>query len=163
MSKSIYDFSCKELIKAVVFDFDGVFTDNSVYVDQTGNETVRCTRYDGFGLQNLMSGGVYVAVITTETSTNAASRCRKLKIPCYDNVRDKLMVAERLLSDAGISLGNTAFLGNDINDLELLSAVVFPVAPPDAHQSVLRMPDIYLTQSPGGCGCVRELCDFIVQ
>ena len=84
-------------IKAVLFDFDGVFTDNSVLIDENGSELVKCSRYDGFGLSALKSVGIFTCVLTTETKPLARLRCNKLNLNCYDSLDDKLSFAIELL------------------------------------------------------------------
>ena len=76
-------------IKFIFFDFDGVFTDNSVYVSQTGEEMVKCSRYDGIGLKNLESQGIGKIVISSEKNPLVKSRCKKMNIECYDSVENK--------------------------------------------------------------------------
>ena len=76
-------------IKFIFFDFDGVFTDNSVYVSQTGEEMVKCSRYDGIGLKNLESQGIGKIVISSEKNPLVKTRCKKMNIECYDSVENK--------------------------------------------------------------------------
>ena len=73
-------------IRLVVFDFDGVFTDNSVYTDEKGHESVRCSRFDGIGLARLRTLGIDAFVLSTETNPVVSARCRKLKLPCLQGL-----------------------------------------------------------------------------
>jgi len=147
-------------IRLVAFDFDGVFTDNAVYVFQDGSEAVRCCRGDGIGLEKLRSLGVNLAIISTETNPVVSARARKLGIPCVQGCKDKRAALEDMAREKGISLAEVAFVGNDINDLSCLSAVGLPVIVQDAHPDVIPY-GRYRTTSPGGRGAVRELCDLI--
>ena len=149
-------------IKAVLFDFDGVFTDNSVWVDENGCEYVKCSRYDGFGISALHSAGIFTCVLTTETKPLASLRCQKLRLQCFDSLNNKLAFASQILEQHSIDFSNTVFVGNDINDLELLSRVGLPIVTPDSHLSV-HSDDFYVTSCHGGHGCVREVADFILQ
>lgn len=148
-------------VRLVVFDFDGVFTDNTVYVSQDGTEMVRCWRSDGLGLAKLKDAGIHAAVVSTETNPVVSARCRKLAIRCVQGCDDKLSAVRTLASEFGITLDEVAFVGNDINDLPSLEAVGLPVAVHDAHADVLAVA-AYRTSKPGGRGAVREVCDAIV-
>ena len=120
------------MIRCVAFDFDGVFTDNAVYVLQDGTEMVRCTRADGLGLQQLQAKGLAIVVISTEKNPISA-RCAKLGVECVQNSADKVCSLEGFLKHLGISLEETAFLGNDVNDSAVLKAVGFPAVVADAQ------------------------------
>jgi YrbI family 3-deoxy-D-manno-octulosonate 8-phosphate phosphatase len=148
-------------VRLVIFDFDGVFTDNTVYVAQDGTEAVRCWRGDGLGLAKLKDAGIKTAVVSTETNPVVTARCRKLAIRCVQGCDDKLSAVRTLAAEDGISLDEVAFVGNDINDLPSLEAVGLPVVVQDAHEDVLAVA-AYRTSKPGGRGAVREVCDAIV-
>ena len=102
--------------RLVAFDFDGVFTDNMVYVLQDGLEAVRCNRSDGIGLQKLKKLGVETVIISTESNPVVSARAQKLKIRCFQNCEDKRKTLESVARELGISLDEVAFVGNDIND-----------------------------------------------
>jgi len=146
-------------IQLVVFDFDGVFTDNTVYVFEDGREAVQCNRADGIGLKKLISMGIEPLVLSTEINPVVSARCRKLGITCLQNTHDKFIALKRILKERHLTWEETAFVGNDVNDLECLAAVGFPVVVKDAHRSVLAYA-VYTTKLPGGHGAVREICDL---
>lgn len=148
-------------IKLVVFDFDGVFTDNTVYVSQDGVESVRCWRGDGLGLMRLKAAGVETVILSTETNPVVTARSRKLATRCEQGCEDKLARLKALARELNVSLEETAFVGNDVNDLECLQAVGVPIVVRDAHPDVIGRA-ILRTQTPGGRGAVREVCDLIV-
>ena len=154
-------FSMSEVIKIVFLDFDGVFTDNSVYIDEMGLEHVRCSRYDGYGISSLINNGIMVHVITSESRPLAKHRCKKLGIPLSFGVPDKIKEANVVCESLELNLSVACYMGNDINDLGLLRSVIFPIVTADCHAS-LRNPSFYTTQSKGGYGCIRELSDFLV-
>ncbi len=147
-------------IELIVFDFDGVFTDNRVLVLEDGREGVFCSRADGFGLDAVRAHGVELLVISKEVNPVVSARCRKLGLRCIqgcDNKKDVLIKeAERL----GIPLERVAYMGNDINDLECLKIVGLPACVNDAHPSVRKV-SAYITDARGGYGAVREFCDYI--
>ena len=146
-------------IRLVAFDFDGVFTDNSVYVFEDGREAVRCSRSDGLGLSKLERAGIKTAIISTETNPVVAARSRKLDIRCIQGCEDKRCALERLVAEYGLSLGGVAFVGNDINDLSCLQCVGLPIVVQDAHSDVVSVAR-YQTRARGGHGAVREICDL---
>ena len=146
-------------IRLVAFDFDGVFTDNMVYVLQDGSEAVRCNRSDGIGLQKLKKLGIETVIISTESNPVVSARAQKLKIRCFQNCEDKRKTLESLAQEFGISLDEIAFVGNDINDQPCLSHVGLPIVVNDAHPDVVSIAR-YQTRNPGGCGAVREVCDL---
>lgn len=146
-------------IRLVVFDFDGVFTDNTVYVSQEGLESVRCWRGDGIGLSKLRRMGIESMVLSTETNPVVSVRCQKLKIACEQGIEDKLARLEQIAASKALSLDNIAFVGNDINDKACLDAVGFSIVVNDAHLDVASIA-LYKTQASGGHGAVREVCDL---
>jgi YrbI family 3-deoxy-D-manno-octulosonate 8-phosphate phosphatase len=146
-------------IRLLALDFDGVVTDNRVLVFEDGREAVLCNRSDGLGLERLRAAGLPVVVISKERNPVVSARCRKLSIPCEQGIEDKLDVLKRICGERGLSLGEVAFFGNDVNDLACLSASGLALAPADAHADVIRQAH-YVTVAPGGIGAVREICDL---
>lgn len=147
-------------LRFVAFDFDGVFTDNAVWVDEEGCETVRCSRWDGFGLQSLHRLGLGMVVLSTEINPVVGRRCLKLKIDCVQACEDKATTLRRLVAEFGTDLARTAFVGNDVNDKPALEIVGLPVIVADAHPSLKRSGYLQ-TRLPGGHGAVREFCDLV--
>jgi 3-deoxy-D-manno-octulosonate 8-phosphate phosphatase (KDO 8-P phosphatase) len=147
-------------IRLVAFDFDGVFTDNSVYVSQDGVESVRCWRSDGLGLSRLNRTDVKLLIISTEANPVVSVRAQKLKLDWKQAVEDKAAAILSTCKELGIALENTMFVGNDINDIPAFNIVGLPVAVADAYPETY--PHIlYRTTKPGGYGAVREICDLI--
>jgi YrbI family 3-deoxy-D-manno-octulosonate 8-phosphate phosphatase len=146
-------------IRLIAFDFDGVFTDNMVYVFEDGREAVRCFRGDGIGLHRLKKLGIKAVIISTEANPVVSARARKLKIRCIQDCQDKRAALEDIAHDQGIGLGQVAFVGNDVNDLPCLECVALPIVVQDAHQDVVSTAH-YQTKNPGGHGAVREVCDL---
>lgn len=147
-------------IRLVAFDFDGVFTDNRVYVFEDGRESVACSRSDGPGLRKLERLGIHSIVISTETNPVVSERCNKLGIRCSQGVEDKLAVLSRVADELGVPLSRAAFVGNDINDLDCLKVVALPIVVNDSHQEVMPYA-LYRTSANGGYGAVREVCDLL--
>lgn len=149
-------------IQMVVFDFDGVFTDNRVLVLQDGTEGVFCSRSDGFGLKALKDLGIKLFVLSTEVNPVVSVRCKKLGIPCIQGCAEKSSVLRMEASKADIPLVKVAYLGNDINDLECMKIVGLPGCVADAYPEVKNIA-LYITKAYGGKGAVREFCDFIAR
>lgn len=149
-------------IRLVVFDFDGVFTDNRVLVTEEGREAVFCTRADGLGVQLLQRAGVDCLVLSTETNPVVSARCRKLGLPCVQGEWNKAAALERVLVDRGVPAAETAFVGNDVNDVPCLERVGLPIAVADAHRAVKRAARL-VTRRRGGEGAVREICEWILE
>jgi YrbI family 3-deoxy-D-manno-octulosonate 8-phosphate phosphatase len=144
-------------VRFVAFDFDGVFTDNRVWVNERGEELLAFSRSDGLGLRRLDEIGVRYLILSMESNPIVGARAQKLHADCVQGVEDKLTV---LRDRAGSELDDVAYVGNDINDAACLEAVGLPVVPADAWPEVLPLARLVLSR-PGGKGCVRELCDAI--
>jgi 3-deoxy-D-manno-octulosonate 8-phosphate phosphatase (KDO 8-P phosphatase) len=136
-----------------------VFTDNTVYVSQSGQESVRCWRGDGLGLRKLERLGIRSVVLSTETNRVVSLRAKKLHIACVQGVDDKSLALTGLARRLAIPLSQVAYLGNDINDLGCLMAVGLPAVVHDAHPDVVPSAR-YRTKASGGFGAVREFCDL---
>ena len=149
-------------VRLLVFDFDGVFTDNAVYVFEDGREAVRCHRGDGIGLRQLERLGIQLLVISTETNPVVSARCRKLAIACVQGCPEKGAELERQLRERGLTLSQAAYMGNDVNDLVCLSRVGLPIVVRDAHPDVLPCA-AYQTLAGGGQGAVREVADLFAR
>ncbi len=148
-------------LQLLVFDFDGVMTDNRVWVLEDGREAVACWRSDGLGLSALRATGIECFVLSTERNPVVGARCRKLGLEYVQGCDDKPEALRRLVSDRGLSMAEVAYMGNDVNDLECLRMVGLPIIVSDAHPSVRRAAR-WRTKAPGGRGAVREVCDILV-
>lgn len=147
-------------VRLVTFDFDGVFTDNRVWVTETGAEAVACWRGDGIGLRRLDEAGVPYLIVSTEPNAVVARRAEKLKARCVHGVDDKLRVVRGEALALGLELTHVAYVGNDSNDADCLEAVGLPVVPSDAWPEVVPLAR-WVLERRGGHGCVRELCDAV--
>ncbi len=147
-------------LELIVFDFDGVFTDNSVYVSETGEESVRCWRSDGLGISRIHKLGLKTAVLSTEQNKVVSVRCKKLNIDCWQGAHDKAETLKEIMSVCDTPSDRVMFVGNDINDIPAFELVGVPVAVADAYPEVHPHVE-YITARQGGYGAVRELCDLI--
>lgn len=147
-------------IRFVVFDFDGVFTDNRVWTNEHGEESVACWRGDAHGLRRLEEVGVEHLIISTEVNAAVGARAKKIRATCIQGVDDKPPVLREEVARRGFTLEETAYVGNDVNDAGCLEIVGLPVVPADAWPEVVPLAQVVL-ERPGGYGCVRELCDAV--
>jgi len=148
-------------ISAVIFDFDGVFTDNRVIVHDDGHEAVLCNRSDGMGISALKKAGCQILVLSKEKNPVVQWRSEKLGIPCAQGIDDKKAYLSSWLAERGIDPANVAYLGNDVNDIECMEFVGCGAAVADAQGQVKTKAKIILDHA-GGHGAIRELCDMVV-
>lgn len=152
-------------ISLFAMDFDGVHTDGFVYVDEVGNETVRCSRRDSLGLSLLQKRGIKLCVISKEKNPVVAVRCKKLNIEYYQSVEDaigKQQILEELMRREGLVAEQLLFLGDDVNDIDALTYAGVGVTVQDGHEAVKSVADLTLSRK-GGEHAVRELCDLILE
>ena len=128
--------------------------------------------YDGMGMALLQKAGVPCGILTSEQSPIVKARAEKLHLDfLYLGLgsRDrqgsltKLDAAKRICEKLGITLEEVCYVGDDINDIDLLSAVGMPCCPPNARPEVLALPGINILKTPGGQGAIREIADEILQ
>ncbi len=149
-------------VDLVVFDFDGVMTDDRVFVNQEGVEMVAANRRDGMGVNLLHKAGIKMIVMSSEKNPVVQMRCNKLNLPVIQGIDEKRIVLKKYLSDNEINAENVIYVGNDINDLPCFPEVGCALAVADAHPTALRQADIVLRHN-GGHGAVREVCDLLLQ
>ena len=149
-------------IKAVVMDFDGVHTDNLVYVDENGNESVRCSRSDGMGIAAMKEAGFKLLILSKERNPVVSRRGEKLNVEVVQGCDDKLEALQKWLAVHNFSSQQCIYVGNDINDLECLQYVGISVSPADAHESVSHAVTWKLSNM-GGRGAIREMSDVLIE
>ena len=149
-----------ERVDLVILDFDGVLTDNRVWVDKDGRELIAANRSDGWGIARLKEMGVEVVILSTETDPVVTARAKKLSIEVTQGISDKPATLEQIIKDRDIQLDHSVYVGNDLNDLGCFPLVGYAFAVRDAHSEVLKAAD-YVLASKGGYGAVREVCDML--
>jgi YrbI family 3-deoxy-D-manno-octulosonate 8-phosphate phosphatase len=147
-------------IEMFVFDFDGVLTNNLVYLDQNGNESVRCSRSDGLAFDVLRKLNKPVFILSTEKNSVVKMRAKKLKIPVIQSSSDKVKSLKEITSRKGFSLKNILYVGNDLNDYQVMKLCGFSVCPADSHTKIKKISNIVL-KTNGGNGVVRELLEDV--
>ena len=168
LSKEQFTFNS---IHTVVFDFDGVFTDNFVYVDNLGTETVRCSRADSYGISLLnnyvinSARKIDVFVLSTEISDVVLKRCKKMGIECHKGEKHKAKYLDDWFSanrgQFADPYSGTVDFGNDLNDLRVMQKASVSFAPADAHLQVKAAATHVLT-AQGGQGFVREGIELLL-
>lgn len=150
-------------IDLLALDFDGVVTDNRVWVDEKGREMVAAYRSDSLIINKLKQAGVQVVILSSEVNPVVAARAKKMGVEAVHgvNIHEKGDVLKELLAERKIDPAHVVYIGNDINDLPCFDLVGWSVAVADALPEVVRAAD-YVLSKPGGHGAVRELCDLIL-
>ncbi len=147
-------------VKLIIYDFDGVMTDNKVYVDQNGKETVQVNRADGLGVSEIKKLGIEQIIISTEKNPVVSVRANKLGINCLQGIENKKEALINYCQRNDYELQYVAYVGNDINDMEAMEIAGSTFCPSDAHESIKNTPD-YVLDTKGGDGVVRELLDLL--
>lgn len=149
-----------ENVKLLILDVDGTLTDGGVYVTQDGKQFKKYNAKDGLGIRELVKSGMQVGIIShSMISEMVTSRAKALGIQnCYVGMEDKLTVLDGWCERLQITRKETAYIGDDINDLGIMKAVGVSACPADAHKKILAISDIKLTRN-GGEGAVREFID----
>ena len=155
--------SMPETIELVICDFDGVITDNRVWVDQDGTEMVAAYRSDSIRIKELRAIGIDVMILSSEPNRVVEARARKMGVEAIHGIalHDKGRVMREVLQQKNIQAENVIFIGNDINDLPCFEVAGWSVAVADAFPDVIRAAD-YVLRKPGGHGALREVCDLIL-
>ena len=150
-------------VRLLVLDVDGVLTDGRLYYGARG-ETLKVFHVrDGLGLELLADAGIALAVISGRRSTMTARRCRELGVRhLFQGVEDKLPVFHRLRDRLGMTSSACACVGDDLPDVPLMREVGLSFAVADAHPQARGAAQV-VTRLPGGCGAVREICDFLLE
>lgn len=149
-------------IKLVLTDSDGVLTDNGVYYGEHGEVMKRFSIRDGMGVERLKNIGIDTGIITGETSPSVRSRAAKLKITeLHLGIKDKASLLKQILEAKKLNADEVAFIGDDVNDLGIITLTGFTACPADAMPQVARRVD-YICKNNGGHGAFRELAEYII-
>lgn len=149
-------------VRLVAFDVDGVFTDGRFYLSDDGVESKSFNTQDGFGVRQLIRAGIEVAVISGRQSVAVERRMAELGVQhVIQGCADKVAALEGLLGELRIPAESCAYVGDDVPDLPLLSAVGYAIAVANAVPEVREQCD-YVTAAAGGRGAVREVCELIL-
>jgi YrbI family 3-deoxy-D-manno-octulosonate 8-phosphate phosphatase len=146
------------LPKIILSDVDGVLTDAGMYYSENGDELKKFCTYDGMGFKLFQAKGVKVGILTAENRNLNRNRAKKLKLDFeFHGIENKFEVLQKLIGKLGISLQDVAFVGDDINDIEVLQNVGHAFCPANAVPEVYSIKGIKMLNTSGGNGVIREI------
>lgn len=145
-------------IDLIIFDFDGVFTNNKVYLSEDGKESVVCNRSDGMAIKALHGLSIKMIVLSTEKNKVVKYRAKKLNLECHNGISNKEFFLKRYIKKKGISFSNCLYVGNDLNDYDAMKCCKYKVCPSDSHNEIIKISN-YLINVKGGDGVIRELLE----
>jgi N-acylneuraminate cytidylyltransferase len=156
--------SMPEKIDLIICDFDGVITDNRVWVDQDGKEAVAAYRSDSIRIREMHALGIEVMILSSEPNSVVAARAKKMGVEAVHGIgiHEKGVALREVLERKNVRAENVIYVGNDLNDLPCFEIAGWSVAVADAYPEILGAADHVLSK-PGGHGALRELCDLILQ
>jgi YrbI family 3-deoxy-D-manno-octulosonate 8-phosphate phosphatase len=150
-----------DTIDMFIFDFDGVLTNNLVYIDQNGTELVGCSRADGLAFEVLHKLNKPTYILSTEVNPVVTARAKKLKVPVLQGVNNKVVTLKSLVKDKNYKMDRILYIGNDLNDYHAIQSCGFSVCPIDSHPKIKSIVDVIL-QTSGGNGVARELLEEVL-
>jgi YrbI family 3-deoxy-D-manno-octulosonate 8-phosphate phosphatase len=148
-------------IGVFIFDFDGVLTNNMVYLDQNGKESVGCSRGDGLAFDVLRKLRKPTYILSTEENPVVSSRAKKLKIPVIQSVTNKAVGIQEIIQKENCKLESILYVGNDLNDFQVMNLCGYTACPADSHEKIKQISNIVL-KTNGGFGVVRELLEDVL-
>ena len=161
VNKNTLKKKCLE-IKIVITDVDGVLTDGGMFFSKNGEMLKKFNTRDGMGVELLRNYKIPVVIITRENSKIVLSRAKKLLIKeAFIGIKRKELLLPKICKKYQIKKNNVAYIGDDINDLEILKQVGFSASPRDGI-SIIKKKSDYVCKSKGGEGVLREIADLII-
>ena len=156
-----YDFS---KIKLLATDVDGVLTDSGMYYTESGDEIKKFNTRDGMGMVLLKRNyGIPSAIITRENTKMVARRAEKLGVDhCFQGIKDKIQTFNELLETLDLTPADVAYVGDDVNDLDVLKICGFSFCPSDAEDEIKAVVG-YICDKKGGEGVIREIANLIMR
>ena len=148
-------------ISMIIYDFDGVMTNNKAYLNESGVESVQINRADGLGIELIRKLGIKQMILSTEKNKVVRARAKKLKIPVIHGVENKLLTFKKYCNDNNILNESIAFIGNDINDKDVMIYSGLSLCPKDAYTEIKKISD-HILDVKGGDGVVRDMFNFII-
>ena len=147
-------------IDVFVFDFDGVLTDNKVYVNEKGVEFVQCSRGDGLAFDVLRKLKKSVYILSTEKNNVVSVRANKLKVSVIQGIEDKLIGIEQILKRENCNIEKVFYIGNDLNDFNVMTQCGVSGCPADSHFKIKEISN-FVFKTKGGDGVIRELLEEV--
>ena len=165
MYKYVLNNKPSKTIKLFATDVDGVLTDAGMYYDNNGNELKKFNTHDGMAFKILKGKGIFTAMITSEKTNIVKLRASKLQVDyLFQGVKggEKLEVLKKICIEKNMSLSEVAYIGDDINDYNVLSSVGFPACPKNAITNIKNIEGITHLSKSGGNGAVREFVELLL-
>lgn len=148
--------------KVLMTDCDGVLTDGGMYYSEDGETLKKFNTNDGMGLKLIQKNGLYVCIVTGENTKFAIERANKLGIDCYAGIHNKLEKIKEIANNKNIALSEIIYIGDDLNDLEIIKNVGFSACPNNAQEEIKTQVN-YIAKLSGGNGAVREIINFLIE
>jgi len=145
-------------IEVFIFDFDGVLTDNKVFLNEKGEETVVCSRSDGLGFDVLRKLKKKILILSTEKNAVVKRRAEKLQVECINDAKDKEVSLKSYIAERNIDISKVFYVGNDLNDYNAMKLSRYSACPADSHP-IIREISGFILASNGGNGVVREILE----
>ncbi len=159
----VHLFDKFQAVRAFVFDVDGVFTDNSVLVTESGEQLRSMSIRDGLGVKIALQNGFPMCIITGGRSQGVVKRLSGLGIEhIYSGVQDKWPVFTQFLSTYGLKASEICYMGDDLPDLQILHKVGLSTCPANAVAEIRSIVD-YCSPLNGGAGCVRDILEKVLK
>lgn len=150
-------------INLFLTDVDGVLTDAGMYYSEKGDELKKFNTRDGMAFELLRNAGIKTGIITSENTKIVEKRAKKLNVDyLFQGAKDKLSIIKNICIKENISLNEVAYIGDDVNDEEVLRNVGFPACPQNANKKVKDIYNIKILKTNGGNGAFREAVDFLL-
>lgn len=154
----------KSEIKYLFSDVDGVLTDSGMYYFNSNDESKKFNTRDGYAFELLSQKGIKTGIITGEKTKIVEKRAKKLKVDfLFQGVKDKHQLINKFCNDNNLDINSIGFIGDDVNDLKLLSALKFKACPNDAVDIIKQIPNIHILRKCGGDGAVREYVEYLLE
>ena len=147
-------------IDTIIVDFDGVLTDNSVYLNDSGQEWVKCSRSDGLAFDVLRKLKKSIFILSSEKNNVVSARAKKLKVEVIQSVDNKLDAIDIITKNGSRNLDRVLYIGNDLNDFNIMKLCGYNACPSDSHISIQNISQFVLN-ARGGDGVIRELVEDI--
>ncbi|MEL7589567.1 MAG: HAD hydrolase family protein [Prolixibacteraceae bacterium] len=152
-----------KLIKALVFDVDGVLSLDTTPLNENGDPVRTANVKDGYAIRNALNMGYQIGIITGGTIESVRLRYQKLGVPLiYMGVRDKVESLRDFMQKAGVTAGEVLYMGDDLVDYQVMSLVGIPVCPADAVHEIKEI-SLYISDKKGGEGCVRDIIEQVMR
>jgi YrbI family 3-deoxy-D-manno-octulosonate 8-phosphate phosphatase len=145
----------------VITDFDGIVTDNCVYIDKNGNMSRKINFKDVMGFSILHKNGYKLCIISGEKNKAIDIFAEKFEVENYQNIRNKLEIVEKIIKNHGLSDEEWIYIGDDVNDYDALCRAKYAVTVPDAVKKIREIPNIQITEAHSGAGAFREVADIL--